>query len=75
MADWNKDEAEGAASSALIILAPLLWPATVTLEDSPPKLGITSFKNWSAVTISFNPRLVEPSGPRKPNWPKVQHIN
>ena len=45
MADWNKDDADGTASRALIILAPLLGPTTVILEEEPPKLGTTFCKN------------------------------
>jgi hypothetical protein len=45
IADWNKDDADGTASKALIIFPPLLWPATVILEEEPPKLGATFFRN------------------------------
>lgn len=45
MADWNRDDADGTASSALIMLAPLLCPATVILDTDPPKLGMTLPKN------------------------------
>jgi hypothetical protein len=45
MPDWNKDDADGTASKALIILPPLLWPATVIFDEEPPKLGATFCKN------------------------------
>jgi hypothetical protein len=67
MADWNKDEADGTARRALIMFAPLLWPASVILAGDPPKLDVTFCRNWSAVTMSLSPRLVDPSGPRKPS--------
>lgn len=68
MAEWNREEADGTASRARIMLAPLLCPATVILDADPPKAGTVLAKNWRAVTMSFRPRLVVPSGPRKPNY-------
>lgn len=49
---WNSDDAEGAASSPRIMFAPELWPATVTLEAVPPKLGMTFWMNFSERMVS-----------------------
>jgi len=67
MADWNKDEADGTASNALIIVPPLLCPARVIFEGLPPKDGRTVRKNERAVTTSLTARLVVPSGDNKPS--------
>jgi hypothetical protein len=45
MADVKREEADGTARRALIMLAPLLWPARVILDELPPKEGTTFFKN------------------------------
>lgn len=68
MAERNSDEAEGTASNARIMLAPLLWPARVILEALPPNDGTTLFKNLRELTTSFTARLVVPLGAMKPSY-------
>ena len=65
--DLNSGEADGVAKRALIILPPLLCPASVIFEVEPPNEGITWFKKFIALITSFTARLVEPSGDMKPS--------
>lgn len=58
IADLKSEAADGVPKSALIALAPLLWPARVILDGLPPNEGRTVRKNLSAVTVSLSPRLV-----------------
>lgn len=67
MADWKSDDAEGVASSALIMFAPELCPAMVILDAEPPKLGMTFCKKRSAFIVSITALFVAPVGPMKPN--------
>jgi len=50
-----------------MIVAPLLWPASVILEEQPPKEGTILCKKLRAVTISLAARLLWPVGGRKPS--------
>ena len=68
MADLNSDDADGVASKALTMFAPLLWPARVILEALPPKAGTTFCKNFMALTTSLTAKLVAPLGAIKPSW-------
>jgi hypothetical protein len=65
--DWNNDDADGTASKALTMFAPLLCPAIVILDALPPKLGATFFKKFKAETMSFTARFVVLSGAMKPS--------
>ena len=67
IADLKRDDADGTARSALIMLAPLLWPARVILELLPPKAGTTFFKNCIALTRSLTARFVPPLGAINPS--------
>lgn len=67
IADLNRDEADGVASNALIMVAPALWPARVICEASPPKLGRTFCKNFKEFMVSVTARLVLPLGGKKPS--------
>jgi len=68
IADLNSEEADGTASNALIMLAPLLWPAREILEAPPPNAGTTFFKKFIALTRSLTARLVVPSGAMNPSY-------
>ena len=71
MADLNRELAEGTASNALIMLAPLLWPASVIVVV-PPKADATFFTNFIAFMMSLTARFVLPSGAMKPSYTKGQ---
>lgn len=66
-ADWNREEAEGAANKALTKFAPALWPAMVIFDDEAPKLGRTCCRNAKAFITSLTARLYPPSGCKKPS--------
>lgn len=67
MADWKNVAADGVASKARIMLAPLLCPARVIFEILPPKLGKILRKNFSEAIISCTAKFVRPSGELKPS--------
>ena len=67
MAALNSEDADGVASNALIMLAPLLCPAKVILQGSPPNAGTIFRKNSIAFMRSLIARLVVPSGDMKPS--------
>jgi len=67
MADLNSEDADGVASNALIMVAPLLCPANVILQCEPPNAGTMFRKNFIAFITSLTARLVVPSGDMKPS--------
>ena len=67
IADLNLEDAEGTASNARTMFAPLLCPEMVILEGCPPKDGATVCRNDSAFITSLTARLVLPSGAMKPS--------
>ena len=69
IADANRLSADGVASSARIMFAPLLWPASVIFE-LPPKEVTTLWTNFIAFITSCTARLVPPSGAIKPRAPR-----
>ena len=66
-ADWNIEDADGAAKIALTMFAPALCPAMVIFDAEAPKLGRTSCKNARAFITSLTARLNSPLGCKNPS--------
>ncbi len=66
IADLKSELADGVASSARIIVAPLLCPANV-MSELPPRNGVTVLINFIALMASWTAKLVLPSGDKKPS--------
>ena len=71
MAETKYFEAEGVASKARIMPAPLLWPASVIFEELAPKEEAIDPRKSSALMTSVTARFVLPSGDKNPSYKQL----